>query len=146
VNLKIYTTAAMAVCAAMPLLAQAGRQRPAQAIALSAPTVFLDASRFGSPVPLDKDWRVGITANPQAAMPDFDDSIWAVRDAQKSIADVDDQEANSELAGNGTPGQRPFVWFRLHVKLAPTTVLSPCSSIYPYRKASPWSSLRQGRG
>jgi Stage II sporulation protein E (SpoIIE) len=109
----------MAVCAAMPLLAQAGRQRPAQAIALSAPTVFLDASRFGSPVPLDKDWRVGITANPQAAMPDFDDSIWAVRDAQKSIADVDDQEANSELAGNGTPGQRPFVWFRLHVKLAP---------------------------
>ena len=42
----------------------------------------LDASNLGSPLVLDKGWRVGVTANTAAANRDFDDSAWAVRDAR----------------------------------------------------------------
>jgi hypothetical protein len=41
-----------------------------------------DATSLGSPLLLDKGWRVGITSNPKAADPDFDDSTWPVRDAK----------------------------------------------------------------
>jgi len=44
------------------------------------PEMLFDATNLGSPLLLEKGWRVGITANPKAADPDFDDSAWAVRD------------------------------------------------------------------
>jgi phosphoserine phosphatase RsbU/P len=85
-----------------------------------ADTVF-DATNLGTPVVLDKGWRVGITADPAAQRPDFDDSSWVVRDARPSIADVPDAETSDKpdaAASNRSP-ERPFAWFRLHIKLAP---------------------------
>ena len=100
--------AVLAVCGAAPSLGQPhppgpkgplgailGPHRhppPAPANPQHTPTVYLDATGLGSPVTLDKNWRVGITANPAAAMPDFDDSAWAVRNASESIEDVPDED------------------------------------------------------
>jgi len=93
--------------------------------------VIFDASVLGSPVLLDKGWRVGITSNPAAANADFDDSTWAVRDAQDAIPDVPDEDRRADASGKPNapepggphgppPGHaRPFAWFRMHVKLAP---------------------------
>jgi hypothetical protein len=108
------------------ILAPREHARPAPANAPHVPDVVLDATNLGSPVLLDKNWRVGVTANPDAAKPDFDDSTWQVRDSRESIADVPDQdhpedatEKGWEEAGNHGPGhQRPYVWFRVHLKLA----------------------------
>jgi HAMP domain-containing protein len=93
---------------------------------VQAPDITLDASDLGSPLTLDKGWRVGITANPAAANVDFDDTSWAVRDAQDAFADVPDEDHPSEGDGGpdmkpGGPGdhRHPFAWFRLHIKLAP---------------------------
>jgi hypothetical protein len=92
------------------------------------PDIFLDATRLGSPLLLDKGWRVGITSNPAAANPDYDDSSWAIRDAQESFADVPDQDhpatSDNQTGSQGRPDpprrhQRPFVWFRLHLQFAP---------------------------
>jgi sigma-B regulation protein RsbU (phosphoserine phosphatase) len=97
----------------------------------SASETPIDATSLGSPLRLDKGWRVGITANPAAASPDFDDSSWAVRDAQPTFAEVPDIElpsrhpdskiAPAASAQAGSPGvfQQPYAWFRLHLKLAP---------------------------
>jgi phosphoserine phosphatase RsbU/P len=108
------------------------RQAPANP--LSTPVVVFDATQLGSPVTLDKGWRVGVTATPAAANADFDDSTWAVRNAAQSIPDVDDEDRGSDSPGtpgagpenhspgpetHGPPRQRLFVWFRLHLKLAP---------------------------
>ncbi len=89
------------------------------------PEVVFDATGLGSPVLLDKGWRVGITANPAAAEPDFDDSAWPLRDAKESFAEIADQD-HSASAPDGGPNsarlnghQRPFAWFRLHIKLTP---------------------------
>jgi hypothetical protein len=107
--------------------------RPVPANVEKTPEVTLDATSLGSPLVLEKGWRVGITANPAASAPDFDDSTWAVREAQQAFADVPDED---HPAGDDQPGpdhnsgpdqnsspprghQRPFAWFRLHVKLAP---------------------------
>jgi len=76
---------------------------------------------------------VGVTADPAAAQPDFDDSAWAIRDAGQTIEDVPDNE--DETAGDeaqqpqqkrphvqvGFPGDRHhrYAWFRLHIRLAP---------------------------
>jgi hypothetical protein len=111
--------------------------RPAPANAARIPDVVFDATNLGSPLVLDKGWRVGISGNPAAATPSFDDSTWAVREAEDSFADVPDED---HVAGapdwSGKPGagpkqgppdgsphpkghQRPFAWFRLHLKLAP---------------------------
>ncbi len=90
----------------------------------SAATIF-DASRLGSPLLLDKGWRVGITSDASAASPDFDDSGWAIRDAEGTMTDVSEEDQPT-----GSPGQdeknlpsagslRRFAWFRLHLKLAP---------------------------
>ena len=74
---------------------------------------------------LDKGWRVGITADPAALSPGFDDSQWAVRDAKGSMADVPDED---ELEGKTAPkatdfnpdsGKQRYAWFRLHIQLAP---------------------------
>ena len=89
------------------------------------PEVFFDASSLGSPLVLDKGWRVGVSGNPAVANPDFDDSTWAVRDARESFADVPDEDHPAGAPNWDTKGphpkghQRPFVWFRMHVKLAP---------------------------
>ena len=111
------------------LMGPHGHARPAPANPQHTPEVFLDATALGSPVTLDKNWRVGITANPAAAQPDFDDTAWDIRNAAEYIQEVPDQDhpANAP-SGHGPPAdrghgpadhQRPWVWFRLHIKLAP---------------------------
>jgi hypothetical protein len=126
--------AALAVCG----LVQAGAQvpkshskaappgAPAPAASPASAPVYFDATAMGSPVTLDKNWRVGITSNPDAAKSDFDDSHWAVRNAEEAMPEVPDEDQ-----GSPTSDQKPdrsfrrrghsdaFVWFRLHVKLAP---------------------------
>jgi hypothetical protein len=151
---------AVAVCGAMQLFGQQqplpsppGDVRAPHAGKLSGtartentPEASIDATRLGSPLPLDKGWRVGITADPAAAAPEFDDSGWAVRDAQPSFAEVpggdDSGDSANEAAKagqrsqSGLPGtsfsksgsSRPefssenrqlFAWFRIHLQLAP---------------------------
>jgi hypothetical protein len=106
------------------LLGRHGHAKPVVPGAPQIPEAAFDAASMGSPLLLDKGWRVGITANPDAANPDFDDSTWAIRDAQDSFADVPDEDhpagAPEWNPDSGTPKghQRPFAWFRLHVKLA----------------------------
>ena len=78
-----------------------------------------DATNLGSPVVLRKGWRVGITRDPSAAKPDFDDSGWAVREARhSSIADIPTPEDDKEPDFGFENGRR-FVWFRQHLNLAP---------------------------
>jgi Stage II sporulation protein E (SpoIIE) len=98
---------------------------PATPSKLSRPPIIFDATSLGSPLVLDKNWRIGITSNPAASSADFDDSSWAVRNAQASmqeVPDVDDSGvfssgsgAKAELEGNS----RRYAWFRLHIHLAP---------------------------
>jgi sigma-B regulation protein RsbU (phosphoserine phosphatase) len=111
------------------ILAPHKHARPATANAEHLPDVALDATNLGSPITLDKNWRVGVTANPDAAKPDFDDSTWPSRDAKEAISDVPDEDHSdgppdkglddAEGPGHGPGHQRPSVWFRMHVKLAP---------------------------
>ncbi len=141
----ILALALMAVCGANQLIAQTAHPRPkpgledlliprrhappAPANAPHTPEVAFDAGNLGSPLVLDKGWRVGITSDPAAATADFDDSTWAIRDAQEMLADVPDEDhpessdSSNKSSPNDSPGpppghHRPFVWFRLHVKLA----------------------------
>ncbi len=95
--------------------------QPAQPSQVPPAEAIFDATNLGTPLVLDKDWRVGITADPAAQHSDFDDSSWAVREANPSIADVPDPENsdNNEQAASNGPPLHPFAWFRLHVKLAP---------------------------
>ena len=105
------------------------RPRPAggQAKLLPTPPVIFDATMLGSPLRLDKGWRVGISANPKAAQPEFDDSTWAIRDVMGAMSDVPDEDAQAgkaplerERGPNPDFGRdRRFAWFRLHVKVAP---------------------------
>jgi sigma-B regulation protein RsbU (phosphoserine phosphatase) len=83
--------------------------------------VAFDATNLGTPLTLDKNWRVGISADPAAATPDFDDSTWAVRAARQAIADVpEDENYDKEPGPPPNKGHdRAFAWFRIHVKLAP---------------------------
>jgi stage II sporulation SpoE-like protein len=104
---------------------------PAPVNAPQTPEVTFDASTLGSPLNLEKGWRVGITANAAAAAPDFDDTTWAVRNAEDAFADVPDEDHPADAHGKQDkpdedhkegppPGhQKPFVWFRLHIELAP---------------------------
>ena len=78
-------------------------------------TQIFDASSLGSPLVLDKDWRVGITSDPAAATPGYDDSNWAVRDGKGTIEDVKEPDDNSDHQGH----EDKYAWFRLHLKLAP---------------------------
>jgi sigma-B regulation protein RsbU (phosphoserine phosphatase) len=112
------------------LLGQHAHGQPAAAKSESTPEVLFDATNLGSPVMLDKGWRVGITASQNAANPDFDDSAWALREARETIAEVSDddrppeaKEKHPATPDEGPPDlppghKRPFAWFRLHVKLA----------------------------
>ena len=83
------------------------------------PDGVFDATHEGRPLVLDKDWRVGITANPEAAKPDFDDSSWAIRAARPSIADVEEDAGAKDADSPAKEHAQLFAWFRLHVKLAP---------------------------
>ena len=105
-----------------------GHARPVPANAPNLPNVFEDARSLGSPLILDKNWRVGVTEDPAAAMPDFDDSTWDLRNAQSAIADVADEDRRAGNAGSermdsseNLPAgrKRPYAWFRIHLKLAP---------------------------
>ncbi|MGA2729821.1 MAG: SpoIIE family protein phosphatase [Terracidiphilus sp.] len=141
---RFLTVAILAVCGAVQVEAQPSQKpppgplggilaphrhsRPAPANALHIPDVSLDATNLGAPLVLDKNWRVGVTADPAAALPDFDDSTWVVRDAKNAIADVPDEDHPADnptseamdSAENLPPGhKRPFAWFRIHLKLAP---------------------------
>lgn len=103
--------------------------RPAPPEAEKTPDVIFDATSLGSPVVLNQDWRVGITANQAAANADFDDSTWSIRQAREAIADVPDEDhpdapprrsRNPDFNDRRRPDrQKEWVWFRLHIKLAP---------------------------
>jgi len=80
--------------------------------------VIVDAESLGSPLVLDKGWRVGVTTDPGAANPGFDDSAWAVRDGKGIIADVTEPEDNPDHTDH-VDREDKFAWFRLHLKLAP---------------------------
>ena len=113
------------------LLTSHGHGRPAPLDRLRSPVVVLDATNLGSPITLNKEWRVGITANQEAAAPDFDDSAWALRESRESIPDVPDEDRPPMTPGEpparpegGPPNfphghKRPFAWFRMHIRLAP---------------------------
>jgi hypothetical protein len=97
---------------------------PPPADAPSTPAVVFDASHLGSPENLDKDWRVGVTASPHAADPDFDDSKWPVLKPGDSLDDLDDQDRPGGDAATAYPRPQaghghPFVWFRIHLKFSP---------------------------
>jgi hypothetical protein len=81
-------------------------------------TSVIDATTMGSPIKLDRGWRVGISTDPAAANPDFDDSHWAVRDAKGAIGDVTEGEDNPDHAEH-VDREDKYAWFRLHIKLAP---------------------------
>jgi phosphoserine phosphatase RsbU/P len=85
----------------------------AQEAAFSDSPTVVDATDLGSTHLLDKGWRLGVTSDATASNPNFDDSHWALRDAQESIADVPDDGDDSKSHA------RKYVWFRLHLKLAP---------------------------
>lgn len=125
----------------MPLLAQApaapsaavappshARAKISPPVPLAPPAIF-DATGLGSPLQLQSDWRVGITSNPAASSPTYDDSNWAIRNAQPYIDDVPDQDdETSAPSANGSDANaksaaeedaQRYAWFRLHVKLAP---------------------------
>jgi sigma-B regulation protein RsbU (phosphoserine phosphatase) len=103
-----------------------GHSLPPNSIAPSGPQTIFDATKLGSPVMLDKGWRVGITTDSTPAQPGFDDSRWAIRDAQRSMSDVSDENdtggkgaAQEFKSGDMDNGPRRFAWFRLHIRLAP---------------------------
>ena len=75
----------------------------------------VDATGIGSPIVLNKGWRVGVTSNPAAASPGFDDSGWAIRDANGTMADVSDSE---DPDPDVKARDDKYAWFRLHVRLA----------------------------
>jgi Stage II sporulation protein E (SpoIIE) len=132
----------IALCGAAQLVAQ---PRPSHAIPRIGPgkapqpatkqslAAVFDATNLGSPLALDKNWRVGITADPAAASPDFNDSAWAVRGAQSAMEEVPDKNQDADSSSQGIhvevgPGNSRavgpdhslrYAWFRLHIQLAP---------------------------
>jgi hypothetical protein len=131
--------AVLAICGTVLLVAQPSAPQPpienlllpqkhglpVPANAPHIPEVLFDATNLGSPIKLNKGWRVGITADANAALPAFDDSTWQIRDAQESFADVPDEDhpeggQHWDARTPHPPGHmRPYAWFRLHLKLTP---------------------------
>lgn len=132
-RLRIFTSFWLAICVATSLVAQAvppapkpsphidrrtrALAQPPQPPSPAAGAAVFDATSLGSPLLLDKDWRVGITADPAAADTAFDDSGWAVRSASPSFADVPDPDASS-ASPSPQRSTRRYAWFRIHVVLA----------------------------
>jgi Stage II sporulation protein E (SpoIIE) len=89
-----------------------------------------DATGLGSPVVLDRGWRVGITSDPAASQPDFDDSGWTVRNATSPTEGIpmpEEAGASSQRSEtgarpprrrNGPHHQRRYIWFRMHIEVA----------------------------
>ncbi|MGD0735435.1 MAG: PP2C family protein-serine/threonine phosphatase [Terracidiphilus sp.] len=149
----IFGLAAVALCCALQLGAQTApphhsalhnllhpqHQAPPPSDAAPTPVTIIDATSLGSPLVLDKGWRVGNTADRSAANPTFDDSAWAVRNATESFADVPDQDQpngdhpssrsakspkhddddDSDPDDNSGSKSKMSSWFRLHIQLAP---------------------------
>lgn len=137
---SILTLIALAVCGAAqlaaqlipaPLLPHPHRQGPPpqnqpKPALVQQPDTLFDATDLGSPVLLNKDWRVGITSDPGAAAVNYDDSSWAVRGADASMAEAPDMDQPQAAPGPevhehqpGSPRLQRFAWFRLHIRLAP---------------------------
>ena len=90
-----------------------------------------DATGLGSPIELNRNWRLGISPGSEPAKPDFDDSAWPIRDAKQALKEVDDSAADEDDDDKLTPEERakreadhhrhpknhPFAWFRIHVQL-----------------------------
>ena len=101
------------------------RHLPApKAASISNPSAVIDATHIGSPMTLENGWRVGVTRNADAAKPEFDDSRWVTHNAGESLEDLEDLDRPADDKPPGASGARPrhgrpFVWFRLHLKLAP---------------------------
>lgn len=132
----VRAAAAQRIKSAPVTAARASHTNPAVSSPLGP--VF-DATSLGGPMVLDKDWRVGVTADPAASQPGFDDSKWSVRDAGQSLQDLPDlQDDGADDAGGKSPAAKPdqhkgvnvqvglpgdslhrFAWFRLHIRLAP---------------------------
>lgn len=120
------------ICGATLAAAQAqGRHaapklRPIAAHGLpNAEQPLFNATRLGSPVLLDKGWRVGISADPAVVQPGFDDSGWAVRDATPKMESLQPDTEAGPMRGErqmrpnvAAPGRR-FAWFRIHIQLPP---------------------------
>jgi len=134
----VLNLAAFAICISMQAFAQSHPPHPPNPLAAllgphsharpvppdseQAADVTVDASKLGSPLHLDKGWRVGITDNIAPAKPGFDDSEWSIRDAQDVFADVADPDNSAdEVDRHGPSKERPlrYAWFRMHIKLAP---------------------------
>jgi phosphoserine phosphatase RsbU/P len=142
---KLLAAICVAVCTTIPLVAQATLPlqtlvRPAaqgprkaknaiQPASLPQPPTIVDASSIGKPLLLDKEWRVGITAEPAAVSPGFEDSLWAIRSASAYMTDVSDEDvANLGAAkptGQSTGGNHKSVslqrnvLLRLHIQFSP---------------------------
>jgi phosphoserine phosphatase RsbU/P len=104
-----------------------GAAKKAQVAPIPGAAPVVDATNVGSPLQLDKGWRVGISSDPAAATPGFDDSAWAVRDAEPVIDDVSEGDSSdttspqTQQSGPALQKHSPqhFAWFRIHIKLAP---------------------------
>ncbi len=130
---KLVSLAVWAALGAAPLAAQKKVSPPApQQASGTSPAAIFDATSLGSPLVLDRDWRVGITANAAASSPDFDDSSWAIRAIGSSMTEVPDTDQPPPDKGIHvvvtTPsgpieapssGKQRYAWFRLHIRLAP---------------------------
>jgi len=101
--------------------------RPSQPV--GAADVF-DATLMGTPVLLDTNWRVGISSDPTAAQPNFDDSTWAIRNAADTFPEVAEPDADNQNSAKGADrneeslrslkgaeDQQLYAWFRLHIQL-----------------------------
>ena len=95
--------------------------------------VTFDSAGLGSPVILDRNWRLGLAEGVEPAQPDFDDSKWPVSNAKDALAELDesdtDDDSHPENGKNGGKdggndghghhsGHRPpWAWFRIHIQL-----------------------------
>jgi len=129
-SILILVLAALTV--APPLISQSrtakpAHQPPSDPPPIGAPAVY-DATQMGSPALLDTNWRVGISANPAASQPGFDDSAWALRNASGSFPDVAEPDTDKKKSDrergdeslrrlSGPDSQQLYAWFRLHIQL-----------------------------
>lgn len=139
---RVFAAVSSVVCGAIYLSAQAvpatvaptvKALRPqahtkAAASAPAAPQTVFDATSLGSPLQLTNGWRVGISSDATASSAAFDDSSWPLRNAESNIGNVPNEDvasappAKDESSSAAKPGSRSrsrYVWFRIHIRLAP---------------------------
>lgn len=87
-------------------------------IANSAGAQSFDATHLRQPASLgDVKWLVNANDNPAYAAPSFDDSHWPLHDPHNSIDAI-------------FPQRPPVIWYRLHVKVDPSTTGLALNEIY----------------